>query len=141
MGKLSVDHTDSGDRPGVESHSGEYPIDEMITTTDTLLKDLVPISDEISTVTPLSFRNYQAGLVLFQPRQRKDEKWITHTDADVIGYVLKGQGRLRLQEKESQVSPGVLCHISANTPHDFLAEGDEPLLMFYVTIKVNSEAD
>ncbi len=113
----------------------------MITTTDTLLKQLVPINDEISTVTPLSFPSYQAGLVLFQPRQREDEKWITHTDAEVIGYVLKGQGRLRLQEEESKVSPGVLCHISVNTPHDFLAEGDEPLLMFYVTVKVNSAAD
>jgi len=59
----------------------------------------------------------------------------------VIGLVLKGQGRLRLRDEESTVSPGVLCHISANTPHDFLAEGDEPLLMFYVTVKVNSEAD
>jgi len=36
----------------------------MITTTDTLLKELVTINDEISTVTPLSFPNYQAGLVL-----------------------------------------------------------------------------
>ena len=113
----------------------------MITTTDTLLKELVPINDEISTVTPLSFPNYQAGLVLFQPRQREDEKWITHTDAEVIGYVLKGQGRLRLRDEESTVSPGVLCHNPANTPHDFLAEGDEPLLMFYVTVKVKSEAD
>ncbi len=113
----------------------------MITTTDTLLKQLVPINDEISTVTPLSFPSYQAGLVLFQPRQREDAKWITHTDAEVIGYVLQGQGRLRLQDEESKVSPGVLCHIAANTPHDFLAEGDEPLLMFFVTVKVNSEAD
>ncbi len=113
----------------------------MITTTETLLKELVPISDEISMVTPLSFRNYQAGLVLFQPRQREDEKWITHTDAEVICYVVEGQGRLRLQEEESTVGPGVICHISVNTPHDFLAEGDEPLLMFYVTVKVNSEAD
>ena len=53
----------------------------------------------------------------------------------------QGQGRLRLQDEESTVSPGVLCHIPANTPHDFLAEGDEPLLMFYVTVKVKSEAD
>jgi len=110
----------------------------MITTTDTLLKELVPISDEISAATPLSFRNYQAGLVLFQPREGRDEKWITHKDAEVVSYVLEGQGRLRLQEEESTVSPGDLCHIAVNTPHDFLAEGDQPLLMFYVTIKVNS---
>ena len=113
----------------------------MITATDTLRKELVPINDEISAVTPLRFRNYQAGLVLFQPRQGPDEKWITHTDAEVIGYVLEGQGRLRLQEEESTVAPGGICHISVNTPHDFVAEGDTPLLMFYVTIKVNSAAD
>ena len=53
----------------------------------------------------------------------------------------KGQGRLRLQEEESTVAPGVICHISVNTPHDFVAEGDTPLLMFFVTIKVNSAAD
>jgi len=112
----------------------------MIATTETLRKELVPISDEISTVTPLSSWNYEAGLVLFQPRQGRDEKWIVHTDAEVISYVLEGQGRLRMQEEESTVGPGVICHISENTPHDFVAEGDTPLLMFYVTIKTNSEA-
>ncbi len=112
----------------------------MIVKTDTLRKQLVPISDELSTATPLNFWNYQAGLVLFQPRQGQDEKWITHSDAEVITYVLEGQGRLRLHEEESALSPGVICHISVNTPHDFVANGDIPLLMFYITIKVDSKA-
>ena len=111
----------------------------MIVTTDTLRKKLAPISDELSAVTPFSFWNYQAGLVRFQPQQVREEKWIIHTDAEVISYVLEGQGRLRLQEEESTLAPGVICHISVNTPHDFVAEGNAPLLMFYVTIKVKPE--
>ncbi len=111
----------------------------MIVTTETLLKKLVPISDEMSAVTPFNFWNYQAGLVLFQPGQERDDKWITHTDAEVLCYVLEGQGRLRLQDEESTLTPGAICHIAGNTPHDFVAEGEAPLLMFYVTIKVSSE--
>jgi len=89
----------------------------------------------------LGFDNYQAGLVLFQPRQQEQEKWITHDDAEVVSYVLEGSGRLRLPEEESGVGPGMICHIPVNTPHDFVAEGEEPLLMFYVTVKVSHHQD
>ena len=111
----------------------------MIVTTETLRTKLVPISDEMSVVTPFNSWNYQAGLVLFQPGEARDDKWITHTDAEVLSYVLEGQGRLRLQDEESTLAPGAICHIARNTPHDFVAEGEAPLLMFYVTIKVSSE--
>lgn len=108
----------------------------MIATTEALRKKLVPLSDEIRAVTPLSFPNYRAGLVLFKPRRGGKENWITHADREVISYILEGQGRLRLGEEEFSVAPGIICHIPVNTSHDFVAEGDVPLLMFYVTIKV-----
>ena len=59
----------------------------MITATDTLRKELVPINDEISAVTPLSFRNYQAGLVLFQRQLRL---WLdaAHTFETRVGLAL-----------------------------------------------------
>ena len=113
----------------------------MILTTAALRQELKPINDEISAAIPLGFDNYQAGLVLFQPRQQEQDKWITHDDAEVVSYVLEGRGRLRLPEEESGVESGMICHIPVNTPHDFVAEGEEPLLMFYVTVKVVHHQD
>lgn len=110
----------------------------MIATTESLRQKLVPINDEISAAIPLNFDSYQAGLVLFQPRREKVDKWITHNDAEVVSYVLEGHGRLRLPEENHRVAPGMICHIPVNTSHDFVAEGEEPLLMFYVTVKVGS---
>ena len=68
----------------------------MNVATDTLRKQLVPISDEL-TATPLNFWNYQAELVLFPSCQGQDEKWMTHSDAEVITYVSESQGRWPLR--------------------------------------------
>ena len=108
----------------------------MIVTTESLRQELVPVNDEISAAIPWSFDHYQAGLVLFQPRRDQEDKWITHNDAEVVSYILEGTGRLRLPEEDHRVAPGMICHIPVDTSHDFVAEGEEPLVMFYVTVKV-----
>mgnify|MGYP001445801687 CR=1 FL=1 len=110
----------------------------MIVATESLRQVLVTVNDEISAAIPLSFESYQAGLVLFQPRRKKEESWITHGNAEVVSYVLEGNGRLRLPEANHRVAPGMICRIPVNTAHDFVAEGEEPLLMFCVTVKVGS---
>ena len=48
--------------------------------------------------------------------------------------MLEGRGRLRLGEAEIALEPGSVCHIPANTAHDFVAEGDAPLVLFYAVI-------
>jgi len=108
----------------------------MITNLDALREKLIAINDEISVVTPFHTDSYQAGLVAFQPRQNADEKWITHDDAEVISYVLEGQGQLQLPDEDVPLTPGIICHIPVNVPHDFVAQGKAPLVMFYISIKV-----
>jgi len=76
--------------------------------------------------------------VAFQPRQNTDKKWITHDDAEVISYVLEGHGQLHLPDEDVPLSPGSICHIPVNTPHDFVARSETPLVMFYVTVKIQN---
>lgn len=111
----------------------------MITNLAALREKLIAINAEISVATPFQAAGFQAGLVAFQPRQGDDDKSITHTDAEVITYVLEGRGRLRLPDGATSLWPGTICYIPLNTRHDFVAEGDAPLLMFYVTVKVQAE--
>lgn len=108
----------------------------MITNVDALREGLIAINEEISVATPWHTDSYRAGLIVFQPRQTGDEKWITHEDTEVISHILEGQGRLRLPGEEVNLSPGDICHIPVNTPHDFVATGDTALVMFYLTVKV-----
>jgi len=111
----------------------------MITSLEALRQGLIALNDEISVVTPFHANNYRAGLVAFQPRRIDDKKWITHADAEVISHVLEGQGQLCLPTEAISLSPGTLCHIPPNTPHDFVAVGNTALLMFYITINVKIE--
>lgn len=110
----------------------------MIVTTTSLLKELNPVNSEISVAIPLNFSHYQSGIVKFEPRRANEDKWITHENAEVVSYVLKGKGRFRLQKKDHHVTPGTICHVPVNTSHDFVADG-EPLVMFYINITVKPD--
>ncbi len=67
---------------------------------------------------------YEAGVIRFAPGAATNLKQITHADQDVLCYVLSGAGRLRAGGHETPLRPGLLCHIPANTPHDFAATTD-----------------
>jgi quercetin dioxygenase-like cupin family protein len=99
-----------------------------------LREQLKAINPEMRVATPFRGRNYQAGLVAFEPRATSDDKFITHVASDVLAHVLEGRGRLRLSESETALELGSVCHILANTAHDFVAEGDAPLVLFYAVI-------
>jgi quercetin dioxygenase-like cupin family protein len=88
----------------------------------------------MSVATPFKGGNHQAGLIAFQPQAARDAKFITHAASDVLAHVLEGRGRLRLGDTEMALEPGSVCHIPANTAHDFVAEGDAPLLLFYANV-------
>jgi mannose-6-phosphate isomerase-like protein (cupin superfamily) len=77
---------------------------------------------------------YEAGVVRLTPGAGADPKQITHADQDVLCYVLSGAGRLRAGGTETALGPGLLCHIPANTPHDFAAT-TEPLALSYCFIR------
>lgn len=102
---------------------------------DLLRDQLKPINSEMSVATPFRGPNYQAGLVAFRPRAAPGDEFITHAASDVLTHVLDGRGRLRLAESEVALEPGALCHIPAGTAHDFVAEGDAPLVLFFAVIE------
>ena len=100
-----------------------------------LRDQLKAVNPEMRVATPFKGGNYQAGLIAFQPRAALDDKFITHAASDVIAHVLEGRGRLRLSETEFALEPGSVCRIPANTAHDFVAEGDAPMVLFYAVIE------
>lgn len=77
---------------------------------------------------------YEAGVIRFAPGAATNLQQITHADQDVLCYVLSGTGRLRAGGQETLLRPGLLCHIPANTPHDFAAT-TEPLSLYYCLIR------
>ncbi len=109
-----------------------------VTHLSLLREQLKPINSEMSAITPFRGEGYRAGLVSFQPLTAPDDKFITHAASDVIAHVLEGRGRLRLNHSEIDLEPGMLCHIPAGTAHDFVAEGQSPLLLFYAVIDLDT---
>jgi len=50
----------------------------------------------------------------------------THDTSETV-LVLKGTGRAIVESEERSISPGDLVHVPAETPHDVVNEGDDPL--------------
>ena len=99
-----------------------------------LLSHLEPLTPEIRFRDLVSRPTFKAGLIAFSPGGTADPKQITHSDRDVLCYVLRGCGRLRADGTLTPLEPGMLCHVPAKTPHDFAATGEE-LLLLYVLIE------
>jgi len=106
---------------------------------------VLDVAEELALATPLSpemahrrlaaAETFEAGVIRFAPvAAAADPKQITHTDRDVLCYVLSGAGRLRTAGTEAPLRAGMLCHIPANTPHDFAAT-TEPLSLLYTLIR------
>ena len=105
------------------------------------LAGLERISDEIRYRSFLEEERYSMGLIAFRPGKDTDPKQISHRDKDVVCHVLSGRGRLRLADQTIHLEPGILCHLPKGTPHDFAAEQDEELVLFYSLIKTEGQAE
>lgn len=99
------------------------------------LTRLKRINDEIRYAPLAEGRGFTAGLISFRPKRGADAKQIEHRDRDVLCHVLKGRGRLRVNKRRIALKPGTLCHIPKGTPHDFAAEKNGELILFYSLIK------
>ncbi len=99
-----------------------------------LLSHLEPLTPEIRFHDLVSRPTFKAGLIAFSPGGTPDPKQITHSDRDVLCYVIRGRGRLRTDGQLTMLEPGILCHVPAKVPHDFAATGEE-LLLLYVLIE------
>lgn len=99
------------------------------------LKDLKELSQEIRYKSLVEGRAFSTGLISFSPRRDSDPKQIKHRDKDVLCYVVKGSGRLRINGRRIALKPGTICHIPKGTPHDFATGKKGEMVLFYSMIK------
>ena len=99
------------------------------------LKGLKKLNNEIRYTDCFADKQFTAGLIAFRPSKNAKPKQINHADKDVLCHVIKGSGRLRVRGKRTQLKPGMVCHISKGTPHDFAAGRRGELVLFYSLIK------
>jgi len=99
-----------------------------------LISRLEPLTPEIRFRDLVIRPTFKAGLISFSPEGIADPKQITHSHKGVLGYVIRGRGRLRADGRLTPLEPGMLCHVPPGTPHDFAATGEE-LLLLYVLIE------
>ncbi len=99
------------------------------------LKDLRQINSEIRYKSCFETEPFTSGLIAFRARKTSDPRQIKHDDKDVLCYVIKGRGRLRLNRRRVELRPGMICHIPKGSPHDFAAEKSGDLVLFYSLIK------
>ncbi len=99
------------------------------------LTELENISDEIRYKNLIEAERFSVGVIAFRPGGTTDPKQINHGDKDLVCQVLSGRGRLRLNGETIQLEPGHVCHVPKGTPHDFAAEMNEELILFYSLIK------
>jgi mannose-6-phosphate isomerase-like protein (cupin superfamily) len=101
----------------------------------TVLKRIKNLNEEIRYASCFDEKQFTSGLIAFRPTKNSDRKQINHDDKDVVCHVIKGNGRLRVNDKRVQLRPGMICHIPKNTPHDFAAGRRSELVLFYSLIK------
>jgi mannose-6-phosphate isomerase-like protein (cupin superfamily) len=99
------------------------------------IKDLRQLNPEIRYTGCFEAEPFTSGLIAFRPRKNSDPKQIKHDDKDVLCYVVKGRGRLRLNRRRIELRPGMICHIPKGYPHDFAAGKRGELVLFYLLIK------
>jgi mannose-6-phosphate isomerase-like protein (cupin superfamily) len=99
------------------------------------LKGLKKLNDEIQYADCFSGKQFTAGLIAFRPSKKINPKQINHTDKDVVCHVVKGSGSVRVRGRRTPLRPGMVCHISKGTPHDFAAGRNGDLVLFYSLIK------
>ncbi|MGE5817050.1 MAG: cupin domain-containing protein [Deltaproteobacteria bacterium] len=100
-----------------------------------IIKHLRRINPEMSYKNCFEDEQFTSGVIAFRPQKQSDTKQINHTDKDVICYVIKGRGRLRIQNRRIPLRPRTICHIPKRTPHDFAAGKSGELVLFYSLIK------
>jgi mannose-6-phosphate isomerase-like protein (cupin superfamily) len=101
------------------------------------LKQLSKVNAEMRHQSCFEKKQFTSGLIAFRFQRNSDRKQINHSDKDVVCYVLKGRGRLRINERRIQLRPGMICHIPKRTPHDFAAGKRGELILFYSLIKTD----
>lgn len=99
------------------------------------LRGMTKISSEIRYKSCFEASKFTTGVIAFHPQTRSSPNQIHHADKDVICFVLKGRGRLRLQDRKILLRPGMLCHIPKRTPHDFAAGQRAELVLLYSLVR------
>jgi mannose-6-phosphate isomerase-like protein (cupin superfamily) len=106
-----------------------------IVTFKQAVKGMTKLNREIRYKSIIEARRFSLGLIVFRPGSDRDPKQIRHSKKDVLCYILKGRGRLRVNGRRIALKAGTLCHIPKGTPHDFAAANNGDLVLFYTLIK------
>ena len=101
------------------------------------LRSLKKLNDEIRYTDCFGGKQFTSGLIAFRSTKKSNPKQINHADKDVVCHVIKGTGRLRINNKRILLRPGMICHIPKGTPHDFAAGKGGELVLFYSLIKTS----
>ncbi len=101
------------------------------------LKGLQRINQEIRYKSFVEGKRFSTGLIAFKSRKDSDPKQIRHRDRDVVCHVLRGRGRLRVDDRRIALKPGTICHIPKGTRYDFAAGQRGELVLFYSLIKTD----
>jgi quercetin dioxygenase-like cupin family protein len=99
------------------------------------LRHLKNLNDEIRYADCFAGKQFTSGLIAFKPKKNSGSKQINHIDKDVVCHVIKGTGRLRVDDNRISLRPGMFCHIPKGTPHDFAAAKSGELILFYSLIR------
>ena len=106
-----------------------------VTTLARALRGLTRLNDEISRRKIVQSERFETGVIAFRPRSSSGPNAIVHEDKDVVCYVLRGRGRLRLEGRRIPLAPGAICHIPKGTRHDFAAAKANRLMLLYTIIE------
>jgi mannose-6-phosphate isomerase-like protein (cupin superfamily) len=99
------------------------------------LKQLQELNSEIRYKSCAEGKSFSTGLISFRPKKDADPRQIRHRDKDVVCHVLRGRGQLRVNGRKIALTPGTICHIPKGIPHDFAAEKNREMVLFYSLIK------
>jgi mannose-6-phosphate isomerase-like protein (cupin superfamily) len=76
----------------------------------------------------LNRANIAAGVLVLQPGQEDTQ---TPHDSDEIYYVVRGDGFLKINNKDYEVSEGKAYYVQKNMPHYFFGNKKELIVMYF----------
>jgi mannose-6-phosphate isomerase-like protein (cupin superfamily) len=73
-------------------------------------------------------QNIATGILVLQPGQ--DDTQTPH-DSDEVYYVVRGNGFLKINEKDYRISEGMVYFVQKEVPHKFFGNTDELVVVYF----------
>ncbi|MFN3654824.1 MAG: cupin domain-containing protein [Candidatus Nitrosotenuis sp.] len=76
----------------------------------------------------LNRENIAAGVLVLQPHEEDSQ---TPHDADEVYFVVRGDGYLKINNKDYEVSEGKAFYVQKNVPHKFFGNKKEIIALYF----------